>query len=625
MAQVADAANAWLSDYNTPGVPSSGEKDPPKAEGRALFALIDYTVGTATSGVNSLTPRVVALETSVNALQAGQSGGAYVFSTKSSMDAFLTPSANSRAEVIGDPTPANDGVYKKVGGTGTGSWSYVGPSVITSVNGTGIATPPRDYVPYVQGIDDPVNAIAVGVTPTGRTDLAMASRALRTLVDDQRQGAGQFRGFRPIVNVKLGQQLAFGQVMQGGVILDVAQRRLGVYTTALALSSDPLAGIFYYGQSNAGAGSGEAPPLISDLPPYPYQVVQFATAPDAYGTSPIIGALTDFREAFDAAATGQSPCSAAGWSLAAWDVKVGLRSPGYLTATAWEGGQDITHFVSGSQNYINLMKFAARSPIVASYYGRSFALKALVFVQGENYSANYATALGALIDGIVPALKTATGQAANPLFVFLQINNTDTATTASGVELAQLQVGIARLGTGAILAGPMYQYPLREEVGEDIHVTRAGRLMMGDLVAHVIRKGASFVPLYATSCVRSGAVIDITYAVPAGNLVMDVAWVAAAALNGFKARKASDASALTINTVAITGANTVRLTLSADPGPAVIWSYAMVTDTVDDGWASGRGQLCSPTTEESSYYLAGYAVPRYVTHYACRQEMETPS
>ncbi|KQU08384.1 hypothetical protein [Rhizobium sp. Leaf453] len=44
------------------------------------------------------------------------------FETKATMDAYLSPRAGKRAEVYADPTPINNGYYKKVGGAGSSSW-----------------------------------------------------------------------------------------------------------------------------------------------------------------------------------------------------------------------------------------------------------------------------------------------------------------------------------------------------------------------------------------------------------------------------------------------------------------------------------------------------------------------
>ncbi len=51
------------------------------------------------------------------------------FATKAAMDADLNYPANQIALVSGDPTPANNGYYRKVGASGTGSWAKLAATV----------------------------------------------------------------------------------------------------------------------------------------------------------------------------------------------------------------------------------------------------------------------------------------------------------------------------------------------------------------------------------------------------------------------------------------------------------------------------------------------------------------
>jgi hypothetical protein len=53
------------------------------------------------------------------------SNGGLIYDTKASLDADLAHGANSSAWVIGDGTAANNGIYRKSGASGAGSWSRV--------------------------------------------------------------------------------------------------------------------------------------------------------------------------------------------------------------------------------------------------------------------------------------------------------------------------------------------------------------------------------------------------------------------------------------------------------------------------------------------------------------------
>jgi hypothetical protein len=134
MGEIATLGATFLQDSNIAGVPASGPRNPPKSEGRTVFQVIDDKVSALEVGSSDLAPRVTALEGEVDALQIGQSAGTYVFATKAQLDAFLTPGANAKAEVYADSTPANNGVYQKVGATGTGSWTKISDLAVTSLD-----------------------------------------------------------------------------------------------------------------------------------------------------------------------------------------------------------------------------------------------------------------------------------------------------------------------------------------------------------------------------------------------------------------------------------------------------------------------------------------------------------
>ncbi|WP_242217956.1 hypothetical protein [Shinella zoogloeoides] len=91
-------AEVWR-DYVTDGVPSSGRNDPAKADARAWSAWLESLV---TSGVLSSGPW---------------------FATRETMT--LGYDANTIAVVYDDPDAAENGLYIKVGASGSGSWSQI--------------------------------------------------------------------------------------------------------------------------------------------------------------------------------------------------------------------------------------------------------------------------------------------------------------------------------------------------------------------------------------------------------------------------------------------------------------------------------------------------------------------
>lgn len=86
-------------DFVTDGVPSSGANKPKKADIRKWGKWVEDIITAFTSN------------------------GGLIYSSKAAMDADLAHAANSMAWVVGDPVAANNGVYGKVGASGTGSWT----------------------------------------------------------------------------------------------------------------------------------------------------------------------------------------------------------------------------------------------------------------------------------------------------------------------------------------------------------------------------------------------------------------------------------------------------------------------------------------------------------------------
>ncbi|WP_455918857.1 hypothetical protein [Ensifer canadensis] len=60
-----------------------------------------------------------------NVIEAFLSNGGLIFASLATLNSSLNYAANSMAWVLGDATVANNGIYRKIGGSGTGSWTRV--------------------------------------------------------------------------------------------------------------------------------------------------------------------------------------------------------------------------------------------------------------------------------------------------------------------------------------------------------------------------------------------------------------------------------------------------------------------------------------------------------------------
>jgi hypothetical protein len=93
-------SSVWR-DYETSGVPASGVYSPEKREIRTWAEYLE------------------------SLLNAGP-GASLVYTSKTAIDADLAHGANTAAIVVGDATPANNGLYVKIGASASGSWSRIG-------------------------------------------------------------------------------------------------------------------------------------------------------------------------------------------------------------------------------------------------------------------------------------------------------------------------------------------------------------------------------------------------------------------------------------------------------------------------------------------------------------------
>jgi hypothetical protein len=100
-----------------------------KRLGRALVASLASTISvpTSTAGLPDSTDRRYVTDAQRSVLAGGAFSAGYNYATKAALNSDLTPPANAQGAVRNDSIPGNNGYYQKVGGTGTGSWTRIGP------------------------------------------------------------------------------------------------------------------------------------------------------------------------------------------------------------------------------------------------------------------------------------------------------------------------------------------------------------------------------------------------------------------------------------------------------------------------------------------------------------------
>ncbi|MDB4935865.1 MAG: Endo,4-beta-xylanase precursor [Labilithrix sp.] len=134
----------------------------------------------------------------------------------------------------------------------------------------------------------------------------------------------------------------------------------------------------------------------------------------------------------------------------------------------------------------------------------------------------------------------------------------------SPIPIAQLRAHVEQPGK-VVVVGPRYPFLY----GPDgVHLTNDGYRAMGEYYARayhrVVVEHRTWEPLRPTKVMRTGAVITVQFLVPSPPLVLDTTHAVDPGNMGFE--YADDAaSAPTIASVALSGVDTVAITLSAEP------------------------------------------------------------
>ncbi len=133
-------------DFVTWGVPSSGKWQPKKSDLRAWGAWLEENI------------------------TAFFSTGGKIYQTQAILVADLSPAANSIAWVMEDPTVANNGIYRKVGGAGAGSWVRAGDLPFSFIVASSPGAGTGNAIDATTSI--PVSSSALVILPIAATNTA---------------------------------------------------------------------------------------------------------------------------------------------------------------------------------------------------------------------------------------------------------------------------------------------------------------------------------------------------------------------------------------------------------------------------------------------------------------------
>lgn len=203
-------------DFEADGIPSSGNHDPKKSEIRALLKQYETIISAFTSN------------------------GGLIYSSRASLYADLGHAANSMAWVMGDANAAYNGIYRKIGVSGSGSWVRVSDLPFSFIRASNSGSGTTDAIQATT--DFPVSASALVLLNIVETNTGSPVTV-------------SFNG-GPAVRIKTNSN---NDVAAGGLTADM--RVLGTYDgTFFRLVTDQVSGAIV-AQAEAAADRAEAAAL----------------------------------------------------------------------------------------------------------------------------------------------------------------------------------------------------------------------------------------------------------------------------------------------------------------------------------------------------------------------------
>jgi hypothetical protein len=344
--------------------------------------------------------------------------------------------------------------------------------------------------------------------------------------------------------------------------------------------------MLFYGQSlSVGSGS----PVLTTTQPYNNLTFSGGVRVSGGDYSAAQALIEDTRTGLDGSTAAESCCSSAANHACALSV-----SPTtfiIFASTAGHSGYQISQLSKGQDWYTILTDHVSHAYNLARDGGRSYEVKAICYLQGENdadHGTTYATYRAALIQlqsDVETDIKAITGQATSVQFITYQLSYY--ITTNPYIALALLDVALN--ASKFYIATPMYHIPYADgghptNVGYDIvgaYFGRSFKVLVQDSAAPKFIK-----PLTAT---KSGTTITVSFTVPVSPLVLDTVGLASTTNYGFKVT--DDSGTLTLSGFSIVSNTQVQFsvnrTLSTNPVVRYALDY-LGTGLIITGGASGN-------------------------------------
>lgn len=399
-----------------------------------------------------------------------------------------------------------------------------------------------------------------------------------------------------------------------GADVQQLQRDLGRIVPA----AYPIRFVPHMGQSLASGTQGS--PALSTTQPYQNRMLLSYTAGIPSGT-----AATSYPWTFaplreisqETLASGCSNLVSQLWradhaSDASRDVVIGNYATGSSAYSVLKKG-------GTGLNYAEMITEITGVKTTALDYGTSLAVPYIAVVHGENDAASstYQTDIETWQSDAESDIKAITGQSGTIPMLHSQPSawtSTGNLNAATGLSHLAILAAYEANPTKSVLVCPKYIFTY---AADGLHLVNTSYRWLGEYyakAANAINRGQTWTPLRPSNIARSGAVITVTMAGGVGNLVLDTTAVSDPGNSGFEWTQTGGTSR-TIASVAVSGSDTVTITLSGDPGAAtnmrVRYAYTGTAGNAGGPTTGPRGCLRdsdTSVTSRNSYTLYNWCV-----------------
>lgn len=551
---------AWRN-YNTDGVPASGDYEPEKALIRGIGPALDASFATLVMGMQS-------------------------YATVADLPTSPAPSPGTQARVFDDPTDTNNVVWKYV----DGAWS------IDSDFYSALATIVQPLVDEAEGWAEAAAASAAGIASM------VPKSAMAALSAAQRSYTGT--GTRiPLISdadygTLLGVDIATGDPY--GLMIDRISNNIdgdfGPTLSSLGVTNLPALagwnGQIVYGQSNGG-GTDSA--VLTTTTAYT-GMKTFGSGPKSSkagnaqgavntspGTSTTIALVEDSGQSDGFTPSGETICSGTArrfLDLAATKNGADPNATVLLCSTAAHGSYRITSLYKAAPWYQQLLDHVSEGKARATAAGQGYAVQAIDFVQGEQDtqgSETYSNYLGYLTQlqvDIDTDIRAITGQTQR---VHMLISpNPYLVTTNDAVVRAQMDACVS--SAYIHLAGPRYHLDHRPGL---VHMTAESKFRHGadfgrarHQLVYGQRKPDQIRFVSATAQTIGGVTtLTVTCKVPQPPLVLDTSFLPAG-VQDYGIKVVDGTGTLTLSNIAVQGRE-LMMTLNRALGSNPLFRYAL--------------------------------------------------